>query len=553
MHSVTVAQRIVEMLERAGVRRIFGLPGTQVAAIYDALRSSSITHVLVRHEQAAAFMADAHARVTGSPGVCLATVGPGAMNLVTGLMTSFIDSIPVVALTGQQPARTFGRGAQTEVDHRPTFASLTKWQTMLLVPDRVTDTVARALRTATSGRPGPVHLDLPADVLQASVEVGDVDLARWRPQGAACGDPSAIERAADLLVRAERPLMMAGGGCHYTADPPTHTLVALAEALAMPVATSLNGLGSFPMTHPLSAGRAGVYTTPYTNDLVAAADVLLVVGCRLSGLVTRNWTLLSPHTRIVQVDIDPCEIARNYPVEVGIAGDAGAVLEALLGLVAEHAHSRPPDGWGDLARRRTQWAQSWDQAATSGGAPVKPQRICRSLRRLFGPEAIFTAESGDCHFWPMFEDYTLPRTWIHSGSGSSMGYALPAAIACKLAHPERDVVAICGDGGFNMHGLELTTAVQAGAPVVAVILNNASLATIRHVQQARFGGRIFAVDLINPDFAAMARACGCHGERVETAETLEPAIERARRAAWEGRPALIDVFTDPHEQLPGWA
>jgi len=556
--SLKVAEAVVKVLEKLDAELVFGIPGSQSCPFYDALYSSSIRHVLVRHEQAAAYMADAYAKFIGKPGICDGTGGPGATNLLTGIATAWTDSSPVLAFTGQQPLNHLGKGAFQELDHVAIFSPVTKWSTRLSKPEKTVETVREACRVATSERPGPVHIDLPLDVQTRPLSGEDLRLLDEcsftlfspRPRG----EPGATREAAKLLVESFRPVIIAGGGVHYSGRA-WKELRALAEYLEAPVATTFNGRGSFPEDHPLSAGRMGIHAPIYNDRILAEADVILAVGCRFAALSTRNWSNINPNSALIHVDIDPKAIGRNYPTKISITGDAAKVLEALLqeARTFRDVPTRERRHWCKfLEEAKEAWSRSvWFLKALSDETPLKPQRVCSEIRRFFSRETVFTLDAGNNKLWSStFIDIYEPCTWIQSGCFGPMGYALPAAIACKLARPEKLVAGICGDGGFSMSLHELSTAVQENAPVIVCVFNDKALGTIKHHQQSVYGGRFISVDLANPDFAAVAESFGCRGLEAEKPSQLRSALEEGLRSVKSGQPAVIDIHIDGAEQLP---
>jgi len=556
--SLKVAEGVVKALEKLGVQHVFGIPGSQTSPFYDALYSSSIRHLLVRHEQTAAYMADAYAKFTGKPGVCDGTGGPGATNLLTGIATSWTDSIPVLAFTGQQPLNQLGKGAFQELDHVAMFSPVTKWSTTLLSPDRTIETVKEAYRTAISGRPGPVHIELPVDVQNQPLPQNDLELLResqfTMPLFKPPGENRAIEEAAKLLAGASKPLIIAGGGAHYTGRA-WRELRALAEYLEVPVATTFNGRGSFPEDHPLSAGRMGVRTSTYNDRVLAEADVILAVGCRFASFSTRQWTNLSPNATLIHVDIDPNMVGKNYAAKIGIVGDARNVLKMLLEEIKtfQQVGTEKREIWlSFLEEAKESWRKStWFLNTSSETSPLKPERVFSEIREAFDRETVFTMDAGNNKLWAStFLEIYEPCTWIQSGCFGPMGYALPAAMACKLARPEKLVVAVCGDGGFYMSLHELSTTGQEDIPVLVCVFNDKALGTIKHHQQRHYQGRFISVDLVNPDFAAVAEAFGCRGLNVEKPRQLKAALEEGVKAVKGGQSAVVDIDVDMKEPLP---
>lgn len=548
-----VADGIVGALERLGVNLMFGIPGSQTSPLYDALYSSRIRHVLVRHEQMAAYMADAYAKFTGRIGVCDGTGGPGATNLITGIATSWTDNIPVLAFTGQQPLNQVGKGAFQELDHVSIFKPITKWSTQIVRADRAIETIKEAYRIATWGRPGPVHINIPSDIQARSLSDDEISMLRRWPFDLSppkpAGDPCAIEEIVRLLASSKRPLIISGGGVHYSGRA-WKPLKILAEALQVPVATTFNGRGSFPEDHPLSAGRIGVHAASYTDEVLAEADVILAVGCRFAYMSTRGWSNINPKAILIHVDIDPEIIGRNYPVKIGVVGDAGAVLKEMLekarGINANH------DDWIEFLRcAKERWNEKRRLSSECSGSPIKPQRACMEIRQALSRDAVFTLDAGNNKLWAStFLEIYEPCTWIQSGCFGPMGYAIPAAIACKLADPTRTVVAICGDGGFYMSMHELSTSIQEEAAVIVCIFNDMALGTIRHRQRDLYGGRFISVELKNPDFASVADSMGCVGLEARTPMQLRSALKEAIRESLRGNTSVINIYIDGDEPLP---
>ena len=555
--SLKVTEGIVKALEKLGTHIIFGIPGSQTSPFYDALYSSSIRHVLVRHEQMAAYMADAYAKFTGKPGICDGTGGPGATNLLTGIATSWTDRIPVLAFTGQQPLRQIGKGAFQELDHVSIFKPITKWSTQLVRAERAVEIVKEAYRIATWGKPGPVHINLPLDVQLQSLTDDEMQLLEKWPFDLSpplpAGDPHAIKEAMKLLVSSSRPLIISGGGVHYSGRA-WKSLRALAGLLEIPVATTLNGRGSFPEDHPLSAGRMGLHAASYNDEVLARADVILAVGCRFASMSTRRWSNVNLNGILIHVDIDPGNIGRNYPAKISIVGDAGKVLKKMMEEAErmKMENQRRREWLEFLNSAKERWRESrWFAESRSGDSSLKPQRVCMEIRRLLNRDAVFTLDAGNNKLWAStFLEIYEPCTWIQSGCFGPMGYALPAAIACKLAGPSRTVVALCGDGGFYMSLHELSTSIQEDAPVIVCIFNDGALGTIKHRQRDSYGGRFISVDLKNPDFASVAESFGCIGLEAKTVSQLRSALKEAIREFKRGSTAVINVYIDGDEPLP---
>jgi acetolactate synthase-1/2/3 large subunit len=529
---MTAAEYIVRFLAAQGVRAIFGMPGGHNLPLYDALaRQRRIRHVLARNEMGAALMADGYARASGQVGTCLVTSGPGVTNALTGIGVAHGDSIPVLLLSSQIPSAGLGRegGYFHEMDQLPATAPLTKWNARAEKGGDVPGVMAEAFRRLRTGRRRPVHVEVPADVL---AQPCDGPVARVPGDAPPPPDAQAVARAARALAAAERPLILAGGG----AAGASRELLALARALGAPVLTTAMGKGAIPEAHPLAAGLTWRDITPdlanmepLFSPLLARADVLLAVGCRFTQLATGNWTMPMP-PRLIHVDVDPALINRHHTAEVGIVADAGDALKALrAGLPA-----------AGRARRSRAWAREV-AAARAARPPARP--FVRTLRRALAPDALVVADVVRAAY-PFLAEFPVarPRSVMSSVGFFAMGHGLPGAIGAKLAFPRRQVVALAGDGGFLMTGLELATAVQENVLVVCVVVNDGCLTAIRILQDKHYAGRRFAVDLRNPDFAAYARAFGALGFTVRRPQDLAPALRRALLAR---RPALLDLRYTP--------
>jgi acetolactate synthase-1/2/3 large subunit len=527
MERPTVADALVRRLRDHGVRHVFGYPGGQLTPLYDALYTEpAVRHVLARHEQAAAFMADGYARATGRPGVCLAVCGPGVYNAATPLATAYTDSVPVVLISGQVPTKGLGlrSGYYHENEQLQACSTMTKWRARLEDKAQVAAVVDEAFAQAAERRPGPVLLEVPLDVLRAEVELPPTPLPSPAPSLA----PSArdVLALAELIGRWRRPLLLAGGG--VISAGASRPLARLAERLGAPVVHTLTGKGAVPADHPLAAGlpwrRATSDLTSmesFFSPLFTAADGVLAVGCRFTQAATGNWTLPLP-AALAQIDVDAAEIGRHYPVQIGVQADAAAALEALL--AALPAPSRAP--WTVVERR----AEPWLLAGLDLAAP---------LRRVLPRDAIVVADITRLAYI-MLAEFSVyePRTFLHPAGFVPMGYGIPAALGAKAACPERCVVAVVGDGCFMMSGMELATIVQEQLPVIVVLLNDGSLTLIKAIQERRYEGRYLGVDLHNPDFQALARAFGVRAWRADSGSEFEAALQQA---VVSREPALIEV------------
>ncbi len=542
-------EALVEILKGYGVEHMFGLPGDQTH-IYDALlRNSKIRHVLVRHEECAALMADAYARITGKVGVCDATVGPGATNLISGLAESFTSSIPVVAIVSDIRTDWRGRGSLQEIDQVGVFKPITKAALTVDLTARMPEIARRAFQIATTGKPGPVLLNCPINALKGEDDFPEsaftVD-ARFGGFPAYRVQPTAeeIEAALERVLAAKRPLLVCGGGVLSSGAAPE--VRALAEALDTPVATTFMGKGSLPENHALALGPFGLLGRPATNEWVLSADFVLALGTRFTNVDTAAWHIPRPGIDIVQVDIEPTEIGRNYPVRQGLVGDIRTVLRAMLKLLAGRNAPRTAARAREIEAVHEKWLAERGignaLANDDNASPVHPLQVIRALRRQMAPQDIIICDSGFNQIWggQYFEVHEAGRTYLGPRGFGVMGYSFPAAIATKLARPGRKVVALCGDGGFSMVLQELETAKRIGAPVVACIMNNRNLEYVKQNQRMMYDSRFISSDYLDVNFADVARAFGCHGVRVERSGELEAAL---RQALASDLPAVVDVST----------
>jgi acetolactate synthase I/II/III large subunit len=558
--SMNAAQALIEMLKAYGVDYVFGVPGDTSIPFYDALHAArdSITHVMTRDERGASYMADVYARLTGRPGVCEAPSGAGALYLVPGLAEAHASSIPVIAFTSDTPLDAEGRNVLTELDQGRLFEAVTKWRTTLKRAELAPEVMRKAFRLATTGRPGPVQITLPEDVLEERVgeraSFHAEAACRTFPAYRTAAEPAAIAEAARLLVSAKRPVVVAGGGAAISGA--WLELTALAEALSMPVGTSINGQGSMAEAHPLSLGVVGGNgARPYANEVVALADLVLFVGCKTDSVTTLNWTLPANHGKVtvIQLDADPAEIGNTYSVSVGLAGDARSTLHSLLeavrGLLAgEAAAGREP--WADFAGLRAAWFSGEAAKMASEASPLKPQRVMRALQGCLPADSVIVADAGTGT--PFTSAYYLSPAGRHviipRGYGG-LGYAIPGVVGAKLARPNSTVIGLVGDGSFGMSCGELETIARLNLRVVLLLFNNAMFGWIKNLQHLYRDQRYLSVDFsADTDYAGIAHGFGLRGVRIREASELEPALQAALAA--DG-PTLIDVRTESElEEVP---
>ncbi len=516
---VTGSQMMCEALLAEGVTVLFGYPGGAIMPFYDALPQYPLRHVLVRHEQGAAHAADGYARVTGRPGVCVSTSGPGATNLVTGLATAFMDSVPLVAITGQVATPFIGTDAFQETDVLGVTQAVTKHSFLVERVEELADTLHEAFRLARSGRPGPVLVDVPKDIQLQTVKAGRPRLRRV-PRAAALPDATLFEQAARLLDEAKRPLIVAGHGVILARA--WHELRGLAEKTDVPVVTTLLGISAFPESHPLSLGMPGMHGAVHVNRAITECDVMLAVGMRFDDRVTMKVSEFAPRARIVHVDVDPAEMGRVVTPTVPLVCDARTALQVLAARVApaKHAQWRARiDGWRD--------PQDACRRVHAQGLPA-PRAILAAIRHATRGEALVTTDVGQNQMWAArYFGFDMPNVHFTSGGLGTMGYALPAAMGVKVARPDAPVWAIAGDGGIQMNLQELGTLSHYGIEVKVAILNNGYLGMVRQWQQFFHGGNYSETPISSPDYEHLAAAYGLTGLRVERAGDVQAAVDMA--------------------------
>ena len=523
------ADLVWRALEQAGTDVAFGYPGGACLPLYDALPDHpAIHHVLVRHEQGAAHMADGYSRATGRVGVCIATSGPGATNLVTGLACAYMDSVAMVAITGQVSTPLMGRHAFQETDVMGMVGPITKHSFLVERVEDIEPTIHRAFDVARSGRPGPVVVDIPKDVQLRTAAPGPGPTGTAAaPSGA---DASDLDRAAALLAAAERPVIIAGQGVRLAR---AHAeLRALAERMDAPVVTTLLGIGALSEEHPLAAGMLGMHGSASANRMVNDADVILGVGLRFDDRVTGKIAAFAPNARIIHADIDATQLGKNVPTEVGIVADAGAVLFALA---ARLERTTRPEWRARFGRDRLRpRVAEYEQRVE-----LPPRLVIRAIREAASDDAYFVADVGQHQMWAAQHlRLTHPDRFLTSGGLGAMGYALPAAIGAQMGRPASEVWAIAGDGGAQMTIHELGTAVQENVPVKLAIMNNGYLGMVRQWQQLFHDGRISQTPISSPDYVKLADAYGVLGIRVDRRSDLSSSLARAR--AHQG-PVVLDI------------
>lgn len=534
------AQILIKCLEEEKVRAIFGYPGGAVLDIYDALYDSSLKHFLVRHEQGAAHAADGYARATGKPGVCLATSGPGATNLVTGLANAYMDSIPMVAFTGQVATHMIGRDSFQEADIYGITLPITKHNFLVKDVKELPRVVKESFHLATTGRPGPVLIDLPKDVCQEKTDLKYPKVSQLRGYRPVLdGHPEKISEAAAAITGARRPVICAGGGAISSGS--SKVLRQLAELCAIPVTTTLMGKGVFPENHPLSLGMLGMHGTKYANYAVNECDLLITIGARFSDRVTVRADAFAPKARIIHIDIDPAEIGKNVRVDIPIVGDVKRVLEQLCQVVQARTET---EEWSAKIR---EWKDKYPLRYHHNGK-IKPQFVIEQIYEVTGGNAIIATEVGQNQMWAaQFYTFTKPRTFISSGGLGTMGFGLPAAIGAQIGKPGETVFNIAGDGSIQMNIQELATAADYKLPLKVAILNNNYLGMVRQWQDIFYNGRLAYSDISGPDYVKLAEAYGAVGMQVTRPEDVRRALQEAMQV--EDRPVLIDFVVDRKENV----
>jgi len=530
----------MECLAREGVEIVFGYPGGANLPLYDQLPSyPQIKHVLVRHEQCAAHAADAYARVAGKPGVCFATSGPGATNLVTGIANAWMDSVPVVAITGQVVSWLIGRDGFQEADITGITLPITKHNELVLNVEELGPTIQRAFYIARTGRPGPVLVDIPRDVLQQHADFHwqeKVEIPSYRPT--VKGNQLQIRKAAQLIAEAQRPVILAGHGVRISGA--FDELLALAEKADLPVITTLLGLSSFPGTHELAMGMPGMHGQYWNNMALHEADLIIGIGCRFDDRVTGRLKDFAVHAKIIHIDIDPAEIGKNVHTTVPIVGDVKNVLESLVAIVAPKRH----DEWRAYLRRLREEHPSIHIPETN---KLLPQYVVKKIFEIAGDDAYYVTGVGQHQMWAAQHFWgRRPNSFITSGGLGTMGFEIPGAIGVQFARPKDTVWSICGDGGFQMTMQELTTVVEHELPIKFAILNNAYLGMVRQWQQLFYHDNVVATRIFSPDFVKLAEAFGIRGVRVTDKAQVDGAIHDAMR---HPGPVIIDFEVESGENV----
>jgi acetolactate synthase I/II/III large subunit len=552
-HQLTGAQAVIRSLEELDVDVIFGIPGGAVLPVYDPLfDSQKLRHVLVRHEQGAGHAASGYAHATGKVGVCMATSGPGATNLVTPLADAYMDSIPMVAVTGQVGRALIGTDAFQEADISGITMPVTKHNFLVRDGDDIARVMAEAFHIASSGRPGPVLVDIPKDVLQGQCTFS------WPPQFELPGyKPNTkphnrqVREAAKLIAAARKPVLYVGGG--VIRGEATEQLMDLAELTGIPVVTTLMARGAFPDSHPQHMGMPGMHGTVAAVAALQRSDLLIALGTRFDDRVTGKLDSFAPEAKVIHADIDPAEIGKNRHADVPIVGDVKAVITDLIEALRRDGSigSIKIDNWWEYLRG-VQSTYPLSYGPQSDGS-LSPEYVIEMLGKMAGPDAVYVAGVGQHQMWAaQFIKYENPKTWLNSGGLGTMGFAVPAAMGAKFGRPDAEVWAIDGDGCFQMTNQELATCAVEGAPIKVAIINNGNLGMVRQWQTLFYGERYSQTDLAThshriPDFVMLAEALGCVGLRCERAEDVEEVIKKAREI--NDRPVVIDFIVGADAQV----
>ncbi len=538
---ISGAKALINCLKNEGVDTIFGYPGGVLLPLYDELYDSDINHILVRHEQAGAHAADGYARATGKVGVCLATSGPGATNLVTGIANAYMDSVPIVAITGQVPTPMIGNDAFQEADITGITLPITKHNYLVRDVHDLPGIVKEAFYIASTGRPGPVLIDLPKDITTDEFEFIYPKNAHLRGYHPDVGiDNDTVKRAASMILNSERPVIYAGGGVIISDS--SSELLKLAETIQAPVTTTLLGIGAFPQSNPLSLRMLGMHGTKYANYAVQESDLLIAIGARFDDRVTGKIDAFAPCAKVIHIDIDPAEIGKNVRVDLPVIGDAKTILQSL------NSHLQKMQTMsGAWLKKIDAWKKKYPLSYVQSDEVIKPQYVVQEIHRAC-PDAIIVTEVGQNQMWAaQYFQFENPRTFITSGGLGTMGYGFPAAMGAKVGCPDRTVIDIAGDGSFQMTSQELATVATNDIKVIVAILNNSYLGMVRQWQELFFDERYSYTDISQSvDFVKLAEAYNLVGIRAEKPSEVPAAISEALSA---DRTVVIDFVVDPMENV----
>ena len=533
------AQILLEALKREGVEVMFGYPGGQVLPIFDSIYDSDIRFILTRHEQGAAHAADGYARATGKVGVCLATSGPGATNLVTGIANAYMDSIPMVAITGQVKSFLIGNDAFQEADVTGITRPITKHNFLVKDVKDLARTIAEAFYIASTGRPGPVLIDIPSDIQLMDAEFDwpkKIEIRSYKPT--LLGHPGQIKKAAKLIATSKKPIIYAGGG--VITSGAHKELKMLAEKINAPLTWTLMGIGGFPATHELSLGMLGMHGTAYANHAIMESDLIIAVGARFDDRVTGRLDAFAPYAKVIHIDVDPSSISKNVNVHIPIVGDAKSILTELLKEIKKAPNT------AEWLKTVEGWKKKYPLAYKNDNK-LRPQYVVEQIYEVTEGDAIITTEVGQNQMWAaQYYKYTAPRTFISSGGLGTMGFGLPAAMGVKVGCPGKTVFDIAGDGSIQMNIQELGTCIANKINVKVAILNNGYLGMVRQWQELFYKKRYSQVGISSPDFVKLAESYGAVGIRVTKKEEVRAALEKAIAV---DNTVLIDFKVEPEENV----
>ncbi|MGB8938542.1 MAG: biosynthetic-type acetolactate synthase large subunit [Candidatus Nitrosopolaris sp.] len=539
------AKALIQALEKEGVDIVFGLPGGANLPIYDALVDANLRHILVRHEQSASHMADGYARIKRKAGVCFATSGPGATNIITGIATAYADSSPMIAVTGQVPLAMIGKDAFQETDIIGVANPCTKYAFQPRLAHEIPETVKKAFYIAESGRPGPVLIDIPKDIQQSSADMNFPELIKVRGYSPVIdADLSQLGKSVEILLKAERPIIMGGGGVILSGA--FSELQAVAEILMAPVVTTFKGKGSFPENHPLAMGPIGMHGHAEANKMILEADCILAVGARFSDRSVGRYDEFGRGMSIIHMDVDPAEIGKNKSVDVAIIGDVKSSLRTLVKMLSKVIVKKDPDNpW--LTRRR-ELIEHYAETIKDYPRDLTARKALKKLREILPANSIATTEVGQCQMWASLHfDVISPGTFFSSTGLGTMGFGFPASIGAKAAMPEVPVVDIAGDGSFNMTENSLAVSVLDNLPVIVFLMNNYMLGMVAQWQRTFYNIRYKGVHQHNcPDYVKIAQAYGAQGIKAQSLSELEKAIRSALKMEVA---AVIDIVIDPEEDV----
>lgn len=543
---ISGAKAIVKTLEKLGVTDVFGIPGGATLPLYDELANSKkILHFLVKHEQVAAHAADAYARVSGKVGVCLATSGPGATNLVTGIANAYMDSVPIVAITGQVPTQVIGTDAFQEADTTGITLPIVKHNYLITHPEEIPRVFTEAFHVASTGRPGPVVIDLPKDVQKKSLDFkfsSKVDLPGYKPT--IKGHKKQIKQAVEFIQKSKKPILFIGGG--IITSGASKEIYELATSLKLPVTWTLMGKGAFPDDHELNIGMIGMHGTKTANYAVTESDLLITVGARFDDRATGNLKRFAPKAKVIHIDIDPAEISKIVKAAVPIVGDAKTVLKSLLSEIDKNKMKESHSAW---LKQIKEWKQKYLSKVESN-SKLKPQLLVSTIRdKVKTEEVVITTGVGQNQMWAaQYFSLNKPRSFISSGGLGTMGFGLPASIGAQIAKPDSLVINFDGDGSFQMVLQDLATIARYNLPIKTVIINNKYLGMVRQWQELFYSKRYFAVDIEKgaPDFIKLAEAYGINSERIKNPDNLESSVEKMLN---HDGPYLLDAWVESKENV----